>query len=58
MDVYSSLYDHFVEYLEAGLIINPERLLKFHIYKNVLPVKRTSIKYFIRRPDGGIQKNE
>jgi len=49
MDIYSSLFDNIEKYMDEGMYINPEKLLKHHIDKNGIPVDRSEIGYYIRR---------
>jgi SAM-dependent methyltransferase len=57
MDKYSTLFSNIDTYLEEGCIMNPEKLLEWHLNKIQLKVNKTDIKYVIVRSNGEIQDN-
>lgn len=49
MDIYSSIYKYIERYLNAPTIyLNPEVLLKYHLIKRRLPIKRFDLSYDLR----------
>lgn len=57
MDIYSSLYSNINSYMTQGAIMNPEKLLKFHIGFQNLPVSKIDVNYVIKRANGLVQNN-
>lgn len=57
MNIYSGIFSKLIRYLEVGAPMNPEKLIKFNIDLNKIPVKRPDISYYIKRPNGHILRN-
>lgn len=58
MDDYSDLFSNINKYLEDGCIMNPEKLLDWHINKMQIPIHKTDIQYVIVRSNGTVQDNQ
>lgn len=57
MDVYSSLYSNIENHLRHGAVMNPEKLLDFHVKANNIPTAKFNVKYVIKRANGLVQDN-
>jgi hypothetical protein len=49
VEIYCSLYDHLIQMLEDGVCFHPETLLRVHLERNKIQVKRFELNYWIRR---------
>lgn len=57
MNIYTSLYSQMERHLQAGAPLNPEKLLKFHIEANKIPINKVNVRYLIKRANGMVQDN-
>jgi hypothetical protein len=57
MDKYSCMFSNFEKHLHAGCIVNPEKMLLFHLDRMGVPIAKAPIKFVIRRANGLVQDN-
>ncbi len=57
MDKYSSLYSNIENHLKNNAVMNPEKLLDFHVRALSIPLARFNFKYVIKRSNGLVQDN-